>query len=155
VIGGKNKVIFSTLAALLMLYATAAHASGAYASLYKYKASVDKDYFLILLGFRFLLPEVVNLAFNDNNTFSLASDLYDVSARGTYDKNILLIKGSGSTETFYDVDFKEEVKIDYTLVCLPIGFRGFYMMGIGQRDYTFISDGFNITEGFIFQGPGL
>lgn len=116
---------------------------------------MDKDYFLILFGFKWLLSEVVTLNFNDNGTFSLSSDLYDMPAQGSYNKNILLVKGEGTTGKFYDVDFAEEIQIDYSLVGLPIGLTGFYMMGIGKRDFTFYSDGFSVTETIIFSGPGL
>jgi len=118
-------------------------------------SSIDKDYYLLLFGFKFLLPEIVTLDLNDNGTFSLSSDLFDAPAKGTYNRGLLLIKGAGGTGMFYDVDFQEQISIDYTLSALPIGFRAFYLMGIGKREFTFFSDNFKIVETFIFQGPGL
>jgi len=140
--------------ALMALCVSPLHAAGTRTDTFKNKASVDKNYFLLLFGFKFLLPEVVTLDFNDNGTFALKSDLYDAPAQGSYDKGLILIKGEGATGKFFDVDFQEEISIDYTLVGMPIGFQGFYIMGIGKRDFTFYSDGFNVTETFIFQGPG-
>jgi hypothetical protein len=150
----KYKIAFAGVLALVVLCAAPLHAAGSRAALFKNKAVVDKNYFLLLFGFKFLLPEVVNLDFNDNGTFALNSDLYDAPARGSYDKGLILIRGEGATGRFYDVDFQEEISIDYSLVGMPIGFQGFYIMGIGKRDFTFYSDGFSVSETFIFQGPG-
>jgi hypothetical protein len=136
-------------------YGSSACTAGTHALLVTNKATIDKEYYLILFGFKFLLSEIVNLNFSDNGTFSLSSDLYDMPAQGSYDRNIVLVKGQGTTGKFYDVDFAEEINIDYTLVGLPLGFRGFYMLGIGKRTFTFYSDGFNVTETFIFSGPGV
>ena len=118
-------------------------------------SAIDKNYFVLLFGFKFLLPEVVTLDFNDNGTFSLSSDLFVAPAKGTYNRGLLFIKGKGETGVFYDVDFEEQISIDYTLVAMPIGLRAFYLMGIGKREFTFISDGFKVIETFIFQGPGF
>ncbi|MCX8042712.1 MAG: hypothetical protein N3B18_01135 [Desulfobacterota bacterium] len=118
-------------------------------------AFLDKDYFLLLFGFKFLLPEFVTLDLNDNGTFSLSSDLFDAPAKGNYNRGICFVKGNASTGIFYDVDFEEQIVIDYTIVGLPIGLRAFYLMGIGKREFTFLSDNFKIVETFIFQGPGF
>jgi len=152
---GITKSILIYTVGFCMICSASAYAAGAASGLYKAKGSTDRNYFLILFGFRFLLPEVVNLDFNDNGTFSLSSDLFDMPAEGSYNKNLLMVKGQGSTGKFYDIDFEEDIRIDYTIVGLPIGLQGFYLMGVGKRDFTFYADDFSITETFIFQGPGL
>ncbi len=140
--------------ALMLLCVSPLHAAGVRTNTLKNKTAVDKNYFLLLFGFKWRLPEVVNLDFNDNGTFALKSDLYDAPAQGSYNKGLILIKGEGGTGKFFDIDFQEEISIDYTLVGMPIGFQGFYIMGIGRRNFTFSSDGFTVNETFIFQGPG-
>jgi len=142
-------------AALLCLFCITAHAADIRPARIKSAATLEKNYFLLLFGFKFLLPEVVTLDFNDNGTFSLSSDLFDAPATGNYKKGLFLINGRGSTGMFYDVDFQEQISIDYTLTALSIGFRAFYLMGIGKREFTFFSDGFKVIETFIFQGPGF
>jgi len=149
----KNKLIFSCIVALSILFSSYSHAAGFNNNLYESESYVDK-YFIVLLGFVFFLPEIVELDLPDNGTFSLSSDLWDEPAKGTYEKNSLLLKGEGRTGKFFDVDFEEEIEISYDFVGLPIGLRGVFMMGIGSRDLIF-EDGLEIPEPFIFEGFGF
>jgi hypothetical protein len=144
----KNKLIFSCIVSFSILFSSSSHAAGLNPDSYKAK------YYVILFGFVFFLPEIVELDFSDNGTFSLSSDLWDEPAEGTYEKNSLLLKGEGTTGKFFDVDFEEEIEISYDFVGLPIGLRGVFMMGIGSRDLIF-EDGLEIPEPFIFEGFGF
>ena len=152
----KNKTAFSIIVSIiiiLFLYLPSAHASDR--TPLNTFSTINKEYYVVLFGFVFFLPEIVELDFSDNGTFSLTSDLWDEPANGTYDKNTFLIKGAGTTGIFYDLDFEEMIEIQYSFSGLPIGLRDFYVIGTGTRKFTFLKESKTVSENFIFTGPGF
>ena len=154
VIVRKHNVVLSIMVSLCFVFSSSVQASSLRAGLLKAQDYIDKEYYVLLLGFRFFLPEIVELDLSDNGSFSLKSDLWDEAAEGTYENNILLVKGSGTTGNFYDVDFEEYIVMDYTFTGLPVGFQDFFILGTGTRDII-LEDGSVIFEPFIFEGPGF
>jgi hypothetical protein len=115
----------------------------------------DREYLVFLLGNVFFLTEVVDLAFNSDSTFSLKSDLFVQPAQGTYQQNNkVAIKGEGTTGRFFDLDFHEDIEIQYTFTAFSLGLRGFFMLGGGTRKFIFFVDGHAVSEKFFFLGTG-
>lgn len=114
----------------------------------------EKQYFLILFGFVFFLPEIIELHLEPDGTFSLQSDLWVEPAQGTYEENIFLLQGSGTTGNFFDPDFEEDIEIQYQFLGLLLGLQDLALLGIGTRDFTF-EDGLTVPENFIFTGLGF
>jgi hypothetical protein len=115
----------------------------------------ERTYFLYLFGFVFFLPEIVELDFGEDGTFSLSSDLWVEPTQGTYEENIFIVKGNGTTGIFFDPDFEEEIEIEYRFIGMPLGLRDVFILGIGSREFTFFEDDFKVPENFIFVGPGF
>ncbi len=150
----KNTVILACIVCFCLLFSFHGQAAGFNSEYLSTQDNIDKDYYIVLIGFVFFLPEIVELHFSDNGTFSLKSDLWDQAAVGTYENNILLLKGNGTTGNFYDVDFDEYIEMNYNFTSHPLGLRDFFMMGIGSREIT-LENGDPILEPFIFEGPGF
>ena len=103
----KNKIIFSLIVSFCFLFSSSSRAADLNynSNLHGTKAHVDKEYFLILLGFVFYLPEIVQFSLTDNGTFSLSSDLFTEPVSGTYENNVLLMKAKGTTGKFIDAEW--------------------------------------------------
>ncbi len=119
------------------------------------KKLMNKNYLMLLIAFPYPWPEFVELTLSDNGTFSLKSDFYKEPARGTYESSALVLKGTGTSVQFFDPDYDELVSLTYDFVALPIGFRGFFMLGAGLRNIKYYSDNQTTSENFIFEGPGF
>jgi hypothetical protein len=115
----------------------------------------NKHYFMLLIAFPYPWPEFVDLQLADNGSFSLKSDFFREPARGTYQKNAALLKGTGQSVRFFDTDYDVVISLAYDFVGMPLGFRNFFMLGTGMRTIRFYSDNNTISENFIFQGPGF
>ena len=150
----RNKAVFTCLICFILVHASVSHAAGTYYNSFQIQKHLDKEYFTILFGFVFLLPEIVEFDFCDNGTFSLKSDLWDEAAVGSYEKGIVLLRGQGTTGVYYSSDFEENIEIDYSFTGYPLGLSDFFMLGIGSREFTF-EDGVKVSEAFIFEGPGF
>ena len=50
----------------------------------------SREYVLVLFAIPLPFPEIVDLAFSDNGTFTLQSDIFTEPADGTYNKKIFL-----------------------------------------------------------------
>ena len=153
-ISSKNKSLYFILGCCFFLLISASRTHAFDSNYYNINRTINNEYYILLFGFVFFLPEIVELDLADNGTFSLSSDLFDEPAQGTYQNNILLLRGEGTTGTFFDVDFEEEVEISYNFTSLPIGLRGFFMLGVGSRKFVF-EDGVEVQEPFIFEGPSM
>ena len=116
---------------------------------------INKKYLMLLFVFPYPWPEFVDLTLSDNGTFSLKSDFYDVPSLGTYNKNSFVVRGTGTSVKYFDLDYDEEVQVAYEFVGLPLGFRNFFMLGTGLRNIHFHSDNHTISENFVFEGPGF
>lgn len=153
----KKKALLTAL--LVPIFIVVAHPSFVYsASLQSLdqvlKQPPEKQYFLLLIGFVFFLPEVVELDLKPDGTFSLSSDLWVEPAQGTYEDGVFLLSGSGTTGDFFDPDFEEIIEIQYRFIGVSLGLRDALFLGIGSREFTF-EDGLLIPENFIFTGPGF
>lgn len=115
----------------------------------------NKDYLMLLIAFPYPWPEFVQLHLSDNGTFSLKSDFYAEPARGTYEKQSFLVRGRGTTATFFDPDYDEEITLSYDFVTLSMGLRNFFLLGTGLRLIRYFSDNQTTSENFILQGPGF
>lgn len=115
----------------------------------------ERQYITVLVSLTLLIPEIAELNFSDNGTVFLVSDLWDASAQGTYDRRLFALNAQVETEKFFDAEFDEEIQMSYDFRALPVGLRGFFMLGVGIRHITFFSDDKVTTEYFIFWGPRL
>ncbi len=152
----KTKTTIAFFASItVFLFVSFSLTFGSERTLSKILKTIEKDYYVILLGLTLGLPEVDKLELSDNGTFTLTSDLWDEPARGTYEKNIFLIKGEGITSIFYDQEWEELMKIKYSFTGFMLGLRGFFILGTGLREFTFLQDNSSSSEKIIFMGPGF
>ena len=119
------------------------------------QTGIEKQYITVLLSLTLLIPEIAELDFSDNGTVSLVSDLWDATAVGTYNRRLFTLNAQLETQKFFDTDFDEEIQMSYDFTALPVGLRGFFMLGVGIRHITFFSDNKVTTEYFFIEGPGL
>jgi hypothetical protein len=116
----------------------------------------ESEYLVFLLGNAFFLPEFVDITFNSDFSVSLKSDLFVQPAQGTYlQDNKFTIKAEATTGKFFDPDFQEDIEIQYAFTCVPLGLRGFFMIGGGSRTFIFFVDGHSVPERFFFFGTGF
>jgi hypothetical protein len=109
---------------------------------------------MFLVGLTLHIPELCGIAFSDNGTFTLTSDLWDMPVIGSYEKNSFLITGKGNTSIFYDEDWEELMTIEYSFRAIVIGLREFFILGKGLREFTFQQDNGTKSENVIFIGLG-
>ena len=152
----KNKLILSVIVPCVIFLSSTSYAAGLNSDSDKIKTYLDKEYYVILFGFVFYLPEIVHFSLSDNGTFSLSSDLFTKPVQGTYENNIFLLKGEGTTGKFLDSEW-DNIEMTYQFTSLPIGLRGFFITGVGKREITFFEEDeedWQVPEPFIFMGPG-
>lgn len=144
---------------LLIVVVCAQPAAGFSRNRFKAQALFNKEYFVLLINLSpaiFLMTEIVELNFADNGTFSLKSDLFDQPALGTYQRDFLRVRAEGKTVRFID-ETLGDMEMSFILSGLPLGFSGFFINGIGTRDFTFYEDNATtvFTSSFIYFGPGF
>jgi hypothetical protein len=144
----------SAILIFLILFLSSVYASDQ--TLKKNLKTLGDEYFLLLFTTIYVPPEIVEVEFFDNGTFTLTSDYWDGTVTGTYGKNRFFLNGKGSTGIYYDMKFEELVEISYAFTSLPlINLRRFFMLGTGARKFTFPQSDNTLSESFFFLGPGI
>jgi len=144
---------------MLIVVVCAQPAAGFYGSRLKAQALFNKEYFVLLVNLApaiFFMTELVELNFADNGTFHLKSDLFDQPALGTYQRDFLRVRAEGKTVRFID-ETLGDMEMSFFFSGLPLGFSGFFINGVGTRDFTFYEDNATrvFTSAFIYFGPGF
>jgi len=153
---GKNRLILFCRISLIILFYSSVQAAALKPEVFKPKKYLEKEFFMLLLNVGppfWGMVEFVELFLADDGSFHLNSDLWDAPAEGIYEKNVLVLKAKGTTDRYND-EYLGEIKMSYNFVGLPLGFRAFFMLGIGIRQLTF-DDNSTISVPFIFEGPGF